>query len=288
MAKRKKLEDDFIDDWGVKYQKSGYDEDAYSDSGGEDSSGSATPSYDSSSEEEPDAALIQPGLRIIVGSVGDIDRIDYIAGGAPNYTAAVRAGAGGRLSTAILGPGGYVSRNSDADRAALPAIVNAEAAYPAHTFKAGHLLNAEFGGAGDDSDNLTILSTGANSRMRAFDNAIKDAVTLTLKTAYRAINNMGIDVTNLGYGIQVTITTAAGFWSNNVAQAGYLISNGVTCVAAIVGEPVPANLEAALTATYQAARVNTHAALMLTLQTAINDLQGEVAAANALGAVVNP
>jgi hypothetical protein len=189
---------------------------------------------------------------------------------------------------AILGPGGNWSRNSDADRKAIPAIVPAEAAYPQHGFKAGHLLNAEFGGSGSDANNLTILSSAANSAMRAFDNAIKAAVTTTLKHAYTCANNAGIDVTTLTYGIRLTITTTGGFWSNHAGHPGYLLANNVTCVAAIVGEPAIPALEAVLAGQYGTARVNDHAQLMVRLAADIATLRNQVAAANAVGNVANP
>lgn len=288
---KRKLEDDFIDDANYKRQRL-EEEDSYSQSSSQDSSDSGDSQSQNSSdysdsEDEPDPTLVQAGPRIQIGAAGAIAHIQYIGGG-PVYTPSPRPGAGGCLSTVVLGPGGYVSKNSDADRSAIPAILAAEAAGYPHTFKAGHLLNAEFGGSGDDPDNLTILTTAANSAQRSFDEAVKLAVQTTLTHAYTVINSMGIDVSTLGYGIQVTITAQPTFWSNVVGNPGYLITDGLTCQAAIVGEPAIATLEGVLTATYGAARVPNHANLVATLNGHIATLQNDVAAANMQGVVNNP
>jgi hypothetical protein len=260
------------------------DNEDFSPGQSDDSSGSQSQSYNSDSEDTPDPALMVAGQRIQIAAAGGIATIQYIV--PPAYTAAARPGAGGAQSTVVLGPGGYVSKNSDADRTAIPAILAAETGYPGHTFKAGHLLNAELGGSGSDPGNLMILTTAANSAQRAFDDPIKASVQTTLTHAYTAMNNMGIDVTTIGYGIFLTITANASYWSNNPADGGYAVPDGFTCTAAIVGEPVPATLEATLTGLYGPTRVATHANLMVTLNGHIANLQTEVAAANLVGTIV--
>lgn len=289
MKRARPSEDDFLADFDDEWKKT-YNDNEYNDDGaGGDSSDEI---YDfglpnqnvssDSSEEEPDPALIQAGPRIQINAVGGITNIRYIGGG-PAYTASGHAG--GSLSTVVLGPGGYVSTNSDADRSVLPEIVQAEAAYPAHTFKAGHLINAEFGGAGDDADNLTILTTAANSSMRSFDNAIKNCLTTTLTSAYTCMNNVGLDVTTMTYGIQLDIATNGGWWPAAPGHPGFLVTTGVTCVATIVNEPAIPALEAILTGLYGANRVPTHAQLMVQLAAMIAQLQAQVAAANLMGVV---
>lgn len=294
--KRTRSDDDFIDDFGSKWRKLNNNE-AWqpgssddSDSEGTGSSSQDTGSSDNSdsedSEDSLDPTAIVGGARIQINAVGQIRNIRYI-GGDPVYTPASRAGAGGRHSSVVLGPGGYTSTNSKADRNAIPAITQAETFYN-RQFKAGHLLNEEFGGSGSDGDNLTILSNAANSAMRAFDEAIKRSVQTTLLTAYTCANNVGIDVANLDYGIQLDITTdEPNFWSNAAGHAGYVITTGVLGVATIVGEPVLANLETDLTNQYGAARVHNHANLMAQLAAAITALQNEVVVANAVGMIPN-
>ncbi|MBB4905475.1 hypothetical protein [Actinophytocola algeriensis] len=250
----------------------------------DDSGDSQSQSYDSESEDAPDPTLIVAGPRIQIAAVGGIANIRYLVD--PAYTPAARPGAGGAQSTVVLGPGGYVSMNSDADRTAIPAILAAETDHPGHTFKAGHLLNAELGGSGSDPDNLIILTTAANNAQRAFDDPIKASIQTTLTHAYTAMNNMGLDVTTIGYGISLTITANASYWSNNPAHGGYAVPDGFTCTAAVVGEPVPAHLEAALTGLYGPTRVANHANLKATLNRHIANLQNEVAAANLGGTIV--
>jgi hypothetical protein len=285
---KRTLEDDFIDDYGSDWKKINNNDDFVDDGDGGDSSeeiddfGVPNKNVSDSDEEAPDAALIQAGPRIQINAVGGIANLRYIGGG-PAYTASGHAG--GALSTVVLGPGGYVSTNSDADRSVIPEILLAEAAYPAHTFKAGHLINAEFGGAGDDADNLTILTTAANSSMRAFDNAIKNCLTTTLTAAYTCMNNVGLDVTTTTYGIQLTIATNGGWWPAAPGHPGFLVTTGVTCVAAIVNEPAIPALEGILTGLYGANRVPTHPNLMVQLAAMIAQLQVQVAAANAAGVV---
>jgi hypothetical protein len=281
-------EDEFIDDFGSEWEKYNNDD---SFSGGEDDSGDERYDFglpvnngDSDSDEEaPNPALIQTGPRIQINAVGGIANLRYI-GGDPVYTPSAQ-GAGGELSTVVLGPGGYVSTNSDADRSVIPEILQAELAYPAHTFKAGHLLNAEFGGSGSDAANLTILTTAANSAMRAFDNAIKNCVITPFTNAYTAMNNVGIDVTTLTYGIQLTITTNGGWWAAAPGHHGFLVTTGVTCVAAVVNEPTVAGLENTLTGLYGANRVPGHANLMAQLVVDMAAVQSQVAAATAAGVV---
>lgn len=239
---------------------------------------------------------VQPGARIIIKDPGYIKGIVYIAGGDPAFPLSARSwtrpgqglvlSAGGVRVTATLGPAAYRSMNSDADRQALPAIVDAEAAY-SQGFKAGHLLNAEFGGPGNDPGNLTILTNSANSANRTFDNRIKDAVTGPLEKAYRCINDMGLDASLQTYGIAMTIAIGNSFWSTNPAEVGYLIADTVTWSAQVVGVPTQANLEAQLTAAYQGQRVGNHQSLMDDLTEYIKQVQGFVDTANANGVLDN-
>jgi hypothetical protein len=304
-VKRTTSDDEFIDDFENERKKARND-DADFDPNGQSSSGGSGDSTQSqgsqstsdgsqttsdgsqitSDEEAPDPNLILAGQRIQIANVNSIAQIQYIVD--PAYTPSARLGAGGESAVATLGPGAYRSMNSDADRTAIPAIVQAEQAYLGHTFKAGHLLNAEFGGPGNNAANLTILTTTANAGMRAFDNAIKDAITLHLTAAYTAMNNMGLDVTDFDYGVEVTITTDSTFWSNVATDAGYLICDGVTGLAVIENEPTAADLETALTVRWGTDRVGNHAQLLAQFTTAVGNLQNKVTAANAIGHVPNP
>lgn len=261
---------------------SGSESNSGSGSGSESNSGS-----ESESEFDPAPTPLPAGPRITINPVAGIGNIRYIL--PPVYTASGRVGAGGTCSVATLGPAGAVSKDSDADRSKLPKIIDAEQDYD-ETFVAGHLLNAQFGGSGTDPTNLTILTQSANHSMCTFDNAIASALREPLTHAYECVNSMGLDVSTLGYGIQVTVTADDAFWSDDQSQSGYLITTGVTSVAVIVAEPDPHALENALTQRYGQNRVTKHGTHMANLEGAIASLRERVADANNSGRVdnVNP
>lgn len=132
-----------------------------------------------------------------------ISEMDFFAG--PYYTSSNIAGAGGHISTATLGPtGSYLNDRSDANPKLPSAICDARKRYPECCFKAGHLLNAQFGGAGNDPKNLTILSATGNANQKAFDEPVKRAVE-NLKKAYYIIWESGKDISNIEVGIEVKI-----------------------------------------------------------------------------------
>ncbi|HEY0452658.1 hypothetical protein [Actinophytocola sp.] len=159
----------------------------------------------------------------------------------PDYEPAAEADAGGRLSTVVLGPGSYVTRRSDANSKLPQAIVAARTHYGIG-FKAGHLVNAEFGGDGQNARNLTILTPSANSAMRAFDNRVKDACG-QLWHAYVAMNKLGIEVANLEFGIALSIAVGTDTWS--VVPPGDCIADELTCTARLHR---PVNVQALLDA----------------------------------------
>ncbi len=156
-----------------------------------------------------------------------IAELDYIT--RPQYRDSGIRGAGGRLSTATLGPtGSWLGQDSDAN-AALPAYIRtARGKYPGSNFKAGHLLNACFGGDGNDAANLTILSATGNSNHKAFDEPVKQAVA-KLKQAYHVLWEADIDVTTVGIGIDVSIEVdIAHPWAGETA-----IFSGLKCIASV-------------------------------------------------------
>lgn len=168
----------------------------------------------------------------------DVDALRYFAG--PRYEAATdHLWAGGKHSSATLGPGCLLSANSDADPDLPRAIAKAREEYPGLSFKAGHLLNAELGGDGKDAANITILTATANSSHRAFDNPIKKAVA-ELRKAYVAMGRLGIDVTTLNYGIQVDIEIDDDRWGDDFPDN--CIAEGLNCTAGVSNEPDVDNL----------------------------------------------
>lgn len=133
----------------------------------------------------------------------------------PAYTRSrVGAAAGGENSSATVSPRGFTEVESDADSNLPSAIKTARRAYSAKSFKAGHLLNAQFGGSGTDSKNLTILTAAANGSHKAFDNPLKEALR-QLKKAFHALwesedrqgRPLSISNYELGVSIRVEVDT---------------------------------------------------------------------------------
>lgn len=132
----------------------------------------------------------------------------------PAYEAHSRPSAGGACSTAILGPNSLIEMGSDADSNKPPAIASARETYPECSFKAGHLLNADFGGDGKMSKNLTILSAKGNSNHKNFDNNVKQAL-YHLKKLYELLSNAFVDISDIDYGVEVKIQTSFETWGEN-------------------------------------------------------------------------
>ena len=132
---------------------------------------------------------------------------------APVYTAERPPAAGGKLSMAWLGPNSFVSRNSDANPKLPKAIEDARKAYPEKSFKAGHLLNAQFGGDGQNPNNLTILTAAANASHKNFDNPLGDKGAMHwLKKMYEQLSNWYFDIKNLKYGVKIEVGVLGTKW----------------------------------------------------------------------------
>lgn len=170
----------------------------------------------------PNTDVVLAGLRYVVE---------------PTYQPAPNCNAGGSRSSAILGPSAFVSRNSDAD-ARLPGAIDDARALYGIDFKAGHLLNAQFGGAGTDPANLAILTPTANGIHRGFDEPLKQALD-ALDKAYRALVRLNQDVRALNYGIQVVVSTTGYYWDQK--YPGNCIPTGLLCSAQVVNRPDTSN-----------------------------------------------
>jgi len=85
---------------------------------------------------------------------------------------------GGQNSTVTLGAGAFAMQgngtNADANRPG--GMRGARTQFPEESFKAGHILNAEFGGSGTSNANLIILTAAGNAAHRAFDQPVKHAI----------------------------------------------------------------------------------------------------------------
>lgn len=154
----------------------------------------------------------------------------------PDYVGKASIAAGSDHVTMTLGPTSLNYRRNDANPNLPIGIKKARQTYPDCGFKAGHMLNCDLGGNGENSKNLTILTKNANTAMTKYDNALKNAVSF-LKNLYEALHQAATDETMLekwaasGCGIKVTIT-AVGAWG--IASPDCNIANKITINAAMV------------------------------------------------------
>ncbi len=150
----------------------------------------------------------------------------------PSYMGCDDVGCGGRHSSAILGPNCLLSTNSDADPSLPTSIIAARAKYD-HVFKAGHLLNAQFGGDGKNRENLMILTSSANVQFNAFDNCVKNALN-ELKHIYEFLCKNYVNMKLITLGIKVDITASHDMWGASMPEKH--IHKGATLSAKIVNE----------------------------------------------------
>lgn len=153
-----------------------------------------------------------------------------------SYAPAYPNGRGGKQVTAVLGPGLAQLASSgwtNAKGETLTKLKDAQAKYPRLGLVAGHLLNARFGGPGDDPKNLTILSAGGNHHHQAFDNPVAQAVG-KLAAFYEVLRRGGVGVSRHTYGIRVTISVSEQTWGNQ--EADKYICDHLVCVAELTGQ----------------------------------------------------
>jgi hypothetical protein len=137
--------------------------------------------------------------------------------------------AGSSEAEAYLGPLSYTARNSDANASKPPGIIPARRSYPAAHFKAGHMINACFGGNGDKSNNLTILTGSANTSMTIFDNRVKDAVE-ALRKLYERFHLAKIEVNKIGVcRIRLRVSVSGNKWGDDPPES--YIADDVTVFA---------------------------------------------------------
>lgn len=120
---------------------------------------------------------------------------------------------GGKLSTAVLGPNAYLNVNTDADSKMPFGITKAKEDYPECNFKAGHLLNATFGGNGKDPNNLIILTASANGQCNKFDNKVKQALA-ELYAFYDKLCDYYADISPVKFGILVKVKVYPATWGD--------------------------------------------------------------------------
>ncbi|MFD7661524.1 DUF4157 domain-containing protein [Streptomyces sp. NPDC059788] len=152
----------------------------------------------------------------------------------PTYGPTFGRGGGGTSGTVILGPHGFSDQRTDANSQLPPAIVAARAAYPNERFKAGHLVNASFGGDGQRSANLTILTSRANITMQSFDNRIKQALR-HVNNIYEHLSRMSVNITPLMLGIAVSVRPSGEGYTWDNQGPGKYISKFIFCQALVRG-----------------------------------------------------
>lgn len=165
-----------------------------------------------------------------------VQKIGVIEG--PHYEPHSEPFAGGVHSWAVLGPDALVGMGTDANPRLPPGIDTVRRTYPQATFYAGHLLNADFGGSGQDPRNLTILTSAANTSHKAFDNPVKRAVE-ELRRVYEYMYDDGIDIAGElqasggTLGIRVDVETDGASWGSSGPDRW--VSNGLVCTARVTG-----------------------------------------------------
>jgi hypothetical protein len=187
-------------------------------------------------------AVTQGHSRIIIHPYANtVMKLIHLVPPAPVSFAFTASGLhpGGQSVTCVLGPAAVRSVNSNAkSTTSLPCLTPIRLAHPGHGFIAGHLLNSQFGGT-NTIENMTALTSSANGSQKSFDNHIVNAV-LHLKSVYEELNDVGIDVMPLGYGIHISLVMDAAKWG--AATPDNCISTGMTCTAMVVHIPNVDNL----------------------------------------------
>ncbi|MBX3588670.1 MAG: hypothetical protein KF796_18725 [Ramlibacter sp.] len=117
---------------------------------------------------------------------------------------------GGSAMTALLGPdlGDGQRRGSPTTQNSLQPLMGLLNGFGAKKWKAGHLLNAEFGGSGLSDRNLTPLTSAANNAHKVYEGHIKRMLLLCnqIDRAYQ-------DYTHW-YGVLYTVNVSAVSYSN--------------------------------------------------------------------------
>jgi hypothetical protein len=174
--------------------------------------------------------------RMKRGDIGDIAR--HFS--SPSYDPTPNAKGGGVRASATLSPNSLAAIPTTANSSKPTAIVQARKKYPGSSFKAGHLLNGEFYGDGDDYKNLTILSATGNANHKKFDNRVKDAVR-ELKKFYELLIREYVDVSAMRYGIEVEIRVSDEKWGKNPPEK--FICKRLNCTAKVVNLPKVSDLK---------------------------------------------
>jgi hypothetical protein len=168
--------------------------------------------------------------------------------------ALVSTAAGSYKAVAYLGPLSLHSVNSDANASLPSGIIAARRAYPRAYFKAGHMINACFGGNGQRSNNLTILTGSANTSMTSRDNRVKDALR-ELYRLFSAFQSAKIALQDIGRcRIRLEVRVSRNKWGANTPDS--YITNRVYVRATFQNNPADRSAVIRDTLRSRAAHVN--------------------------------
>ena len=109
-------------------------------------------------------------------------------------------------------------------------------------WKSGHVINADFGGYGKSNENMTCLTSSANTSQTAFDNNIKKARS-SLHKVYRALRLAGLRddfFADLRYGIEIKIEMSDDAWGDTYPHN--CVSNTMSLRATILNAPTEASV----------------------------------------------
>ena len=124
----------------------------------------------------------------------------------PTYKGASEKKAGGSEVKAKLGPKSNKGMGTDANPKLPRGIEEVRKKFPKETWIAGHLLNADVGGDGNEPNNMAVLTSSTNALMKSQESALKDGVDY-LSKVYEAIHAAGIfDPKEISISVTVTAT----------------------------------------------------------------------------------
>jgi len=193
---------------------------------------------------------------------------------------------GCKTASVTLYPRDGVESNEDSDAiGTLPSSIgDVRAKYPAYNWKSGHVINADFGGNGELSANMTCLTGSANGQQNAFDGPVKRA-RVVLHKAYSLMRKCGAQKEFFDdqlFGIKVSAVVSDGTW--DAMYPDNCIANDLRLTAAVVNAPSEAKLRKVMKVASGGGNVETDIDQVLKL---IADIREKVAEANLNAVVTN-
>jgi hypothetical protein len=193
---------------------------------------------------------------------------------------------GCKTASVTLYPQTGVDSNKDSDAiGTLPSSIGAvKAKYPGYNWKSGHVINADFGGDGELSANMTCLTSSANGQQNAFDGPVKRA-RVVLHKAYSLMRKCGAQKEFFDdqlFGIKVSAVVSDDTWGDTYPDN--CIANELRLTATVVNAPSEPKLREVMKVASSGGNVETDIAQVLKL---IADVSAEVDKANLNAVVTN-